>query len=252
MVHNETSTGVTSNVPNVRASMDAAGHPALLMVDTISSLGSMAYQHDAWDVDVTVSGSQKGLMLPPGLGFNTISDKALKVSKCNKLTRSYWDWQAMIDNNESGYFPYTPATNLLFGLQESLAMLNEEGLDKVFARHDRMAEATRRAVQAWGMEVLCNNPDEYSSVLTGVMMPDGVDADVVRKVILDNFDMSLGTGLGKLKGKIFRIGHLGEINELTLIGALSGVEMGLSLADVPHQKGGVAQAMAYLTETAEG
>ena len=190
-------------------------------------------------------------MLPPGLGFNTISDKALKVSKSNRLTRSYWDWQAMIANNESGYFPYTPATNLLFGLQESLAMLNEEGLDKVFARHDRMAEATRRAVQAWGMEVLCKNPNEYSSVLTGVMMPDGVDADVVRKVILDNFDMSLGTGLGKLKGKIFRIGHLGEINELTLIGALSGVEMGLSLADVPHQKGGVAQAMAYLTKTAE-
>jgi len=236
----------------VRAAMDAAGHPALLMVDTISSLGSIAYQHDAWDVDVTVSGSQKGLMLPPGLGFNTISDKALEVSKSNKLTRSYWDWKAMIANNESGYFPYTPATNLLFGLQESLTMLDEEGLDKVFARHDRMAEATRRAVQAWGMEVLCNNADEYSSVLTGVMMPDGVDADVVRKVILDNFDMSLGTGLGKLKGKIFRIGHLGEINELTLIGALSGVEMGLSLADVPHQKGGVAQAMAYLTETAEG
>jgi alanine-glyoxylate transaminase/serine-glyoxylate transaminase/serine-pyruvate transaminase len=251
MVHNETSTGVTSNVPNVRAAMDAAGHPALLMVDTISSLGSIAYHHDAWGVDVTVSGSQKGLMLPPGLGFNTISDKALEVSKSNRLTRSYWDWQAMIDNNESGYFPYTPATNLLFGLQESLAMLNEEGLDKVFARHDRMAEATRRAVQAWGMKVLCNNPDEYSSVLTGVMMPDGVDADVVRKVILDNFDMSLGTGLGKLKGKIFRIGHLGEINELTLIGALSGVEMGLSLADVPHQKGGVAQAMTYLTDTAE-
>ena len=209
-------------------------------------------RHDAWGVDVTVSGSQKGLMLPPGLGFNTISDKALEVSKYNRLTRSYWDWQAMIANNKLGYFPYTPATNLLFGLQESLSMLNEEGLDKVFARHDRMAEATRRAVQAWGMEVLCNNPDEYSSVLTGVMMPDGVDADVVRKVILDNFDMSLGTGLGKLKGKIFRIGHLGEINELTLIGALSGVEMGLSLADVPHQKGGVAQAMAYLTETAEG
>jgi len=252
MVHNETSTGVTSNVPNVRAAMEAAGHSALLMVDTISSLGSITYQHDAWGVDVTVSGSQKGLMLPPGLGFNTISDKALEVSKSNRLTRSYWDWQAMIANNELGYFPYTPATNLLFGLQESLAMLNEEGLDKVFARHNRMAEATRRAVQAWGMEVLCNNPDEYSSVLTGVMMPDGVDADVVRKVILDNFDMSLGTGLGKLKGKIFRIGHLAEINELTLIGALSGVEMGLSLADVPHQKGGVAQAMAYLTETAEG
>ena len=252
IVHNETSTGVTSNVPNVRAAMDAASHPALLMVDTISSLGSVPYHHDAWGVDVTVSGSQKGLMLPPGLGFNAISNKALQVSKSNRLSRSYWDWQAMIANNESGYFPYTPATNLLYGLQESLTMLSEEGLDKVFSRHDRMAEATRRAVQAWGLEVLCNNPDEYSSVLTGVMMPDGVDADEVRKVILDNFDMSLGTGLGKMKGRIFRIGHLGEINELTLIGALAGVEMGLSLANVPHQKGGVAQAMSYLTATAEG
>jgi len=252
IVHNETSTGVTSNVPNVRAAMDAAKHPALLMVDTISSLGSVPYHHDAWGVDVTVSGSQKGLMLPPGLGFNAISNKALQVSKSNGLSRSYWDWQAMIANNESGYFPYTPATNLLYGLQESLTMLSEEGLDKVFSRHDRMAEATRRAVQAWGLEVLCNNPDEYSSVLTGVMMPDGVDADEVRKVILDNFDMSLGTGLGKMKGRIFRIGHLGEINELTLIGALAGVEMGLSLANVPHQKGGVAQAMSYLTATVEG
>ena len=252
IVHNEPSTGVTSNVPNVRAAMDAARHPALLMVDTISSLGSVPYHHDAWGVDVTVSGSQKGLMLPPGLGFNAISNKALQVSKSNGLARSYWDWQAMIANNESGYFPYTPATNLLYGLQESLTMLSEEGLDKVFSRHDRMAEATRRAVQAWGLEVLCNNPDEYSSVLTGVMMPDGVDADEVRKVILDNFDMSLGTGLGKMKGRIFRIGHLGEINELTLIGALAGVEMGLSLSNVPHQKGGVAQAMSYLTATVEG
>ena len=252
IVHNETSTGVTSNVPHVRAAMDAARHPALLMVDTISSLGSVPYHHDAWGVDVTVSGSQKGLMLPPGLGFNAISNKALQVSKSNGLSRSYWDWQAMIANNESGYFPYTPATNLLYGLQESLTMLSEEGLDKVFSRHDRMAAATRRAVQAWGLEVLCNNPNEYSSVLTGVIMPDGVDADEVRKVILDNFDMSLGTGLGKMKGRIFRIGHLGEINELTLIGALAGVEMGLSLANVPHQKGGVAQAMSYLTATVEG
>jgi len=252
MVHNETSTGVTSNVPNVRAALDASGHPALLLVDTISSLGSIAYQHDAWGVDVTVSGSQKGLMLPPGLGFNAVSEKALAASRDNGLTRSYWDWQSMIDNNATGFFPYTPATNLLYGLQEALAMLNEEGLDNVFTRHDRFAEATRRAVQAWGLEVLCANPDEYSSVLTGVMMPDGIDADQVRAVILDNFDMSLGTGLGKVKGKIFRIGHLGEINELTLMGALSGVEMGLSLADVPHQKGGVAQAMAYLTETAGG
>ena len=252
IVHNETSTGVTSNVPNVRAAMDATRHPALLMVDTISSLGSVPYHHDAWGVDVTVSGSQKGLMLPPGLGFNAISDKALQVSKSNGLARSYWDWQAMIANNESGYFPYTPATNLLYGLQESLTMLSEEGLDKVFSRHDRMAAATRRAVQAWGLEVLCKNPDEYSSVLTGVVMPDGIDADEVRKVILDNFDMSLGTGLGKMNGRIFRIGHLGEINELTLIGALAGVEMGLSLADVPHQKGGVAQAMSYLTATVVG
>lgn len=250
MVHNETSTGVTSNVPNVRAAMDAAGHPALLLVDTISSLGCIAYRHDAWGVDVTVSGSQKGLMLPPGLGFNAVSEKALAASKANGLTRSYWDWQSMIVNNANGYFPYTPATSLLYGLQEALAMLNEEGLDKVFARHDRFAEATRRAVRAWGLEVLCANPDEYSSALTGVMMPDGVDADRIRAVILDNFDMSLGAGLGKVKGRIFRIGHLGGINELTLMGALSGVEMGLGLAGAPHQKGGVAQAMAYLTETA--
>jgi len=252
MVHNETSTGVTSNVPNVRAAMDAAGHQALLLVDTISSLGSIAYQHDAWGVDVTVSGSQKGFMLPPGLGFNAISEKALEASKSNGIARSYWDWQSMIANNATGFFPYTPATNLLYGLREALKMLFEEGLDSVFARHDRFAEATRRAVQAWGLEVLCNNPDEYSSVLTGVMMPDGIDADHVRKVILDNFDMSLGTGLGKVKGRIFRIGHLGDINELTLMGALSGVEMGFSLADVPHQKGGVDKAMAYLTETAGG
>ncbi|MBT6882850.1 MAG: aminotransferase class V-fold PLP-dependent enzyme [Rhodospirillaceae bacterium] len=252
MVHNETSTGVASNIATARQAMDAAGHPALLMVDTISSLGSLDYRHDDWGVDITVSCSQKGLMLPPGLGFNAISDKALEMSKSNGFTRSYWDWQAMITNNASGFFPYTPATNLLYGLREALKMLDEEGLENVFARHDRMAEATRRAIQAWGLEVLCQNPDEYSSVLTAVMVPDGVDADHVRGVILDNFDMSLGTGLGKVKGKVFRIGHLGDFNELTLMGTLAGVEMGLSLADVPHQKGGVDKAMAYLTETAGG
>jgi len=251
-VHNETSTGAASNIAALRAAMDAAGHPALLMIDTISSLGSLAYKHDEWGVDVTVSCSQKGLMLPPGLGFNAISEKALEASKSNGFTRSYWDWQSMIANNANGLFPYTPATNLLYGLQEALAMLGEEGLENVFARHDRMAEATRRAVQAWGLEVLCKNPDDYSSVLTAVMVPDGIDADHVRKVILDNFDMSLGTGLGKVKGKIFRIGHLGDFNELMLMGTLAGVEMGLSLADVPHQKGGVDKAMAYLVETAGG
>ena len=249
-VHNETSTGAASNISALRQAMDAAGHPALLMVDTISSLGSLDYQHDAWGVDVTVSCSQKGLMLPPGLGFNAVSDKAIEAAKSNGFTRSYWDWQAMIANNETGFFPYTPATNLLYGLKEALDMLFEEGLDNVFARHDRMAEATRRAVQAWGLEVLCENPDDYSSVLTAVMVPDGIDADHVRNVILKNFDMSLGTGLGKVKGKIFRIGHLGDFNELMLMGTLSGVEMGLSLANVPHQKGGVDKAMAYLVESA--
>jgi len=246
VVHNETSTGAVTNVAAVRGAIDAAGHPALLMVDTISSLGSIDYRHDEWGVDVTISGSQKGLMLPPGLSFNAVSDKALEASKGAKLARSYWDWQSMIANNKAGYFPYTPATNLLYGLKEALAMLFEEGLDNVFARHDRHAEATRRAVQAWGLEILCNNPAEYSSVLTAVMVPDGHDADHVRGVILENFDMSLGTGLGKVKGKIFRIGHLGDFNDLTLMGTLAGVEMGLGIAGVPHQKGGVQQAMNFL------
>jgi alanine-glyoxylate transaminase/serine-glyoxylate transaminase/serine-pyruvate transaminase len=246
VVHNETSTGAVTNVAAVRGAIDAAGHPALLMVDTISSLGSIDYRHDEWGVDVTISGSQKGLMLPPGLSFNAVSDKALEASKAAKLARSYWDWQSMIANNKAGYFPYTPATNLLYGLKEALAMLFEEGLDNVFARHDRHAEATRRAVQAWGLEILCNNPAEYSSVLTAVMVPDGHDADHVRGVILENFDMSLGTGLGKVKGKIFRIGHLGDFNDLTLMGTLAGVEMGLGIAGVPHQKGGVQQAMNFL------
>jgi len=246
VVHNETSTGAVTNVPAVRAALDAAGHPALLMVDTISSLASIDYRHDEWGVDVTVSGSQKGLMLPPGLSFNALSAKALKVNETAGLARAYWDWKPMIANNETGYFPYTPATNLLYGLKEALAMLFEEGLENVFARHDRYAEATRRAVQAWGLEILCNNPAEYSSVLTAVMVPDGIDADHVRAVILDNFDMSLGTGLGKVKGKIFRIGHLGDFNDLTLVGTLGGVEMGLEIAGVPHQKGGLQRAMDYL------
>ena len=246
VVHNETSTGTTTNVANVRAAIDAANHPALLMVDTISSLASIDYRHDEWGVDITISGSQKGLMLPPGLSFNAISDKALAAHKTATLARSYWDWSAMIDNNKSGYFPYTPATNLLYGLKEALNQLFEEGLDNVFARHDRHAKATRRAVQAWGLENLCNNPDEYSSVLTAVMVPNGHDADHVRGVILDNFNMSLGTGLGKVKGKVFRIGHLGDFNDLTLMGTLAGVEMGLGLASVPHQKGGVQQAMNFL------
>lgn len=250
VVHNETSTGVVSNVQNVRKALDAANHPALLFADTISSLGSVNFKHDEWQVDVSIACSQKGLMLPPGLSFNAISKKALAASEKNTYKRSYWDWQPMITNNATGFYPYTPSTNLLYGLREALDMLFEEGLDNVFKRHDRFAEATRRAVQAWGLEVLCQNPDEYSSVLTAVLVPEGHDADNLRRIILDNFDMSLGTGLGKVKGKVFRIGHLGDFNDLTLMGTLSGVEMGLSLADIPHQKGGVAQAMSYLAETA--
>jgi alanine-glyoxylate transaminase/serine-glyoxylate transaminase/serine-pyruvate transaminase len=250
VVHNETSTGVVSNVKNIRKALDATKHPALLLADTISSLGSVDYKHDEWQVDVTIAGSQKGLMLPPGLSFNAISKKALMASETNTYKRSYWDWQPMITNNAKGFYPYTPSTNLLYGLREALDMLFEEGLDNVFRRHDRFAEATRRAVQAWGLEVLCKNPLEYSSVLTAVLVPEGHDADNLRQIILENFDMSLGTGLGKVKGKVFRIGHLGDFNNLTLMGALSGVEMGLSLADIPHQKGGVTQAMSYLAETA--
>lgn len=246
VVHNETSTGVTSRVPLVRRAIDAAGHPALLLVDTISSLGSIDYRHDEWGVDVTVAGSQKGLMLPPGLSFNAISDKALAASRNNRLPRSYWDWQDMLKPNATGFFPYTPATNLLYGLKEAVAMLMEEGLANVFARHHRHAEATRRAVRAWGLEVLCAEPAEYSGSLTAVMMPDGHDADALRRVILERFDMSLGAGLGKLAGRIFRIGHLGDFNDLALLGTLTGVEMGLSAAGVPHRKGGVEAAMAWL------
>ncbi len=247
IVHNETSTGVTSRVAEVRRRMDKAGHPALLMVDTISSLASIDYRQDEWGVDVTVGCSQKGLMLPPGLGLNAISEKALLASKSARLARSYWDWEPMVKDNKAGYFPYTPATNLLYGLRETIQMLLEEGLDNVFARHDRHAEATRRAVQAWGLEVVCLNPEEYSSSLTAVMMPDGHDADLLRKVILERFDMSLGTGLGKLKGKIFRIGHLGDFNDLMLAGTLGGVEMGLAIAGIPFKTGGVAAALEYLS-----
>ena len=251
VVHNETATGVVSRIAEVRRAIDATGHPALFLVDTISSLGSIEYRHDEWGVDVTVGGSQKGLMLPPGLSFNAISAKALAASKLSKMPRSFWDWSDMLASNKDGYFPYTPATNLLYGLREALKMLlEEEGLENVFARHQRHAEATRRAVRAWGLEVLAKNPAEYSASLTAVLMPAGHDADRVRKVILENFDMSLGTGLGKLAGKVFRIGHLGDFNDLTLLGTLAGVEMGLALAGVPVRKEGVQAAMTYLAECA--
>jgi len=251
VVHNETSTGVVSRIADVRRAIDAAGHPALFMVDTISSLASLDYRHDEWSVDVTVAGSQKGLMLPPGLSFNCISQKALAASKSAKLPRSYWAWDEMLANGKSGYFPYTPATNLLYGLREALGMLlDEEGLEAVFARHQRHGEATRRAVKAWGLEVLAADPREYSGSLTAVVVPAGHDADRVRKTILEAFDMSLGTGLGKLAGKVFRIGHLGDFNDLTLTGTIAGVEMGLSLSGVPVKKEGVLAAMEYLAECA--
>ncbi len=247
IVHNETSTGVTSRVSEIRQAMDRADHPALLLVDTISSLASIDYRHDEWRVDVTVGCSQKGLMLPPGLGFNAISEKALRQSKSARLPKSYWDWEAMIQVNRTGFFPFTPATNLLFGLRESIRMLMEEGLEKVFARHDRLAEATRQAVRAWELELLCRKPEEYSSTLTAVLMPEGHDADAFRKLVLDRFNMSLGNGLGKLSGRVFRIGHLGDFNDLMLAGTLSGVEMGLALSNIPFSKGGVMAALDYLT-----
>ena len=249
VVHNETSTGVTSSIANIRRAMDQARHPALLMVDTISSLGSIDYRHDEWGVDVTVAGSQKGLMLPPGLSFNAISEKALAASKTAQLPRSYWDWQEMLGPNRNGFFPFTPATTLLYGLKEALAMLQEEGLENVFHRHQRHAEATRAAVRAWGLEVVCEDPLEYSSSLTAVFMPEGHNADQLRRIILENFDMSLGAGLSKLAGKVFRIGHLGSFNDLMLAGTLSGVEMGLRLAAVPHREGGVTAALHSLVDS---
>ena len=238
VVHNETSTGVTSRIPELRAAIDAAGHDALLLVDVISSLGSIDYRHEEWGVDVTVGGSQKGLMLPAGLGFNAVSAKALAAAERARLPRSYWDWRPIVEANETGFWPYTSATNLLYGLREALTMLlREEGLSTVFARHARHAAATRAAVEAWGLEVLALDPRELSAVLTGVVMPDGHDADEVRRVILERFDMSLGAGLGKLQDQIFRIGHLGDFNDLMLAGTLCGVEMGLRLAGVPIEPG---------------
>lgn len=251
VVHNETSTGVASRIPLVRHAIDHARHPALFLVDTISSLGSIDYRHDEWGVDVTVGASQKGLMLPPGLSFNVVGEKALAAHGRATLPRAYWDWSAVLAANEKGFFPYTPATNLLYGLKEALAMLREEGLPRVFARHARHAEATRRAVGAWGLEILCAVPDEYSDSITAVMMPDGHDADRVRTVVLDRFDMSLGVGLTKLAGRVFRIGHLGDLNDLSLLGTLAGVEMGLRLSDVPVAASGVEAAMGYLAECAQ-
>ncbi|MFC4521770.1 pyridoxal-phosphate-dependent aminotransferase family protein [Cupriavidus pinatubonensis] len=246
VVHNETSTGVTSDIAAVRKAIDAAGHPALLMVDTISGLASADYRHDEWGVDVTVSGSQKGLMLPPGISFNAVSPKAIEASRSARLPRSFWDWEEIIAMNQTGYWPYTPSTNLLYGLSEALDMILEEGLDNVFARHHRLAEACRRAVRAWGLEIQCADPSVYSPVLTGVMMPDGIDADAVRRIIYDRFNMSLGAALGKMKGRMFRIGHLGDCNDLTLMATLSGCEMGLKLSGVPVAASGVAAAMDYL------
>jgi len=250
VVHNETSTGATSPIADVRKAIDATGHPALLLVDTISGLASADYQHDAWGVDVSISGSQKGLMLPPGLGFNALSQRAIEAAKTATLPKSYWSWDDVLASNATGYFPYTPATNLLYALDEAIAMLHEEGLEHVFARHQRHAEATRRAVQFWGLEVQITEPKHYSPVLTAVRVPQGCDADQVRKVIETAFDMSLGTGLSTLAGQVFRIGHLGDINDLTLMGTLSGVEMGLKLAQIPHQPGGAQAAIDYLADTA--
>jgi alanine-glyoxylate transaminase / serine-glyoxylate transaminase / serine-pyruvate transaminase len=248
--HSETSTGCISPIEDIRRAIDGANHPALFMVDTISSLASIDYRHDEWQADVTVGGSQKGLMLPPGLAFTAVSPKALKAAQSSKLPHGYWDWKEMLANNERGFFPYTPPTNLLYGLEEAIEMLHEEGLEAVFARHVRLGEATRRAVRAWGLEVLCRDPKYYSSTVTAVLVPEGHDADRLRAIVLEHFDMSLGTGLNKLAGKAFRIGHLGDTNDLTILGALSGVEMGLDLAEIPHRKGGVQAAMNFMAEAA--
>ncbi|GAC1344931.1 MAG: aminotransferase class V-fold PLP-dependent enzyme [Candidatus Dormibacteria bacterium] len=248
VVHNETATGVTSRIPELRRVLDEANHPALLLVDAVSSIGSIEYHHDEWGVDVTISGSQKGLMLPPGLGFNAISEKAMAASASARFGRSYWDWEQVLTLNAVGFFPYTPATNLLYGLREALTMLDEEGLPAVFARHLRHAEATRRAVRAWGLEVVCADEREYSPVVTAVMVPPGHDADALRRVILDDFDMALGAGLGRLAGRVFRIGHLGHLNDLSLVGVLGGVEMGLLRAGVPVTSGGVGAALEYLAQ----
>jgi len=250
VVHNETSTGSTSRIAEVRQAIDATGHPALLMVDTISGLASMDYQHSEWGADVSISGSQKGLMVPPGISFNAIGERALEAKKTAGFPVSYWDWDSMLGINPTGYFPYTPSTNLFYGLKEGIAMLEEEGLANVFARHARLGEAARRCVQAWGLDIQCQDERDYSNVLTAVRLPEGHDADAFRAIVLERFDMSLGNGLGKIKGRVFRIGHLGDFNESMLMGTLSNVEMGLSLAGVPHDKGGVDAAMAFLTGNA--
>jgi len=250
VVHNETSTGVLSDVASVRRAIDAARHPALLLVDTISGLASADYRHDEWGVDVTVAGSQKGLMLPPGISFNAVSPKALAASANARLPRSFWGWAEMLEANRNGYFPYTPSTNLLYGLSESLDMILGEGLDNVFARHERLAEATRRAVRAWGLQIQCADPAAYSPVLTGVVMPEGVDADAVRKLIYERFNLSLGQALGKIRGRMFRIGHLGDCNDLTLTATLAGCEMGLKLAGVRIAGSGVVAALDFLAQEA--
>ncbi|HYQ64617.1 pyridoxal-phosphate-dependent aminotransferase family protein [Actinophytocola sp.] len=249
VVHNETSTGVTSRIAEIRRAIDETGHPALLLVDAVSSLGSVDYRHDEWGVDVTVSCSQKGLLLPPGLGFNAVSEKALRAAESARLPRSYWDWRPILEANERGYFPYTPPTNLLYGLRESLAVLDEEGLANVFARHRRHGEATRAAVRAWGLEVLSLDEREHSPVLTAVLVPAEHDADKIRALILDRFNMSLGTGLGRLAGRVFRIGHLGHFNDLSLAGTLAGVQMGLALAGLSVDRGGIDAALSVLETT---
>ena len=250
VLHNETSTGCVSHPDEIRKAIDAAGHPALLMVDTISSLASIDYRHDEWGVDVTVGGAQKGLMLPPGISFNAVGDKALAAAKTAKLPKSFWAWEDIIAINKQGFFPYTPATTILYGLAESIEMLHEEGLDNVFARHDRLAEATRRAVRAWGLEILCRDPKYYSSTVTAVLLPEGHDADAFRKIALEHFNISYGTGLGRITGKVFRIGHLGDVNDAMILGALAATEMALALARIPHKKGGVQAAMDYLVAEA--
>ena len=250
VLHNETSTGCLSPIEEIRQAIDAAKHPALFIVDTISSLASTEYRHDEWGVDVSIGGAQKGLMLPPGMSFNAIGPKALAASENARLPKSFFAWDDMLAANRTGFFPYTPATNMLHGLSESIDMLHEEGLDNVFARHDRHAEATRRAVRAWGLEILCRDPKYYSPTITGVLLPEGHDADVFRELALDRFDISFGTSFGKFTGKYFRIGHLGDTNDLTILGALASVEMTLALAGVPHRKGGVQAAMDYLISAA--
>ena len=248
VLHNETSTGIVNNIGEIRKAIDSVNHPALFMVDVISSLASIDYRHEEWKVDVTIGGSQKGLLLPPGLSFNAISHKALEASKKATMPKHYWDWNAMLENNKTGFYPYTPATTLIYGLDEALDMLMEEGLDNVFARHARLAEATRLAVKAWGLEILCKNPAEYSNTLTTVLLPEGYDADNLRKTILDEYNMALGASFNKVKGKVFRIGHLGDLNEIMLMGVLSGVEMGLTKAKVPFKAGGIMAALQYLSK----